>query len=131
MDFYASLVAGDLLVEARGSHTLLRLDCRGRSNARKPAVMLEPYFETVLLRAKESRCRIEVHFEQLEFFNSSTVSAVMRLIRAARDQHVRLSLVFDDGQKWQSRSFEALRVFEGADGLLSIHGLAVVPHPEH
>jgi hypothetical protein len=128
MDLFASLVAGDLLVEARGTAARLHLDWTGRSNARHPSVMLAPYFEAVLTRAKQSGCSIEVHFERLEFLNSSTVAAVIKLINDARDQNVRMHLTFDGQQKWQSLNFEALRVFEEADGLLSIRPVPVVSH---
>ena len=120
MDLFASLVAGDLLVEARGSQAMLRLDWSGRSNARQPAAMLAPYFEVVLHRAHGLGCGIEAHFERLEFFNSSTVTAVIKFIRAARDQGTNLAILFDGEQRWQALSFEALKSFELPDGLLQI-----------
>ncbi len=120
MDLFASLIAGDLLVEARGSPARLRLDWTGKSNARRPAVMLAPYFEAVLRRAKSSQCVIELHFEQLEFFNSSTLGAVIKFIREARQEGVAISLLFDGAQRWQALSFEALKAFELPDGLVQI-----------
>lgn len=125
MDLFASLIAGDLLVEARGSEARLRLDWTGRSNARRPAVMLAPYLEAVLKRAKSSQCGIELHFEQLEFFNSSTLGAVIKFVRQAREENVTISLIFDGDQSWQALSFEALKAFELPDGLVQI--LAVRP----
>ena len=124
MDLFASLVAGDLLVEARGSQAMLRLDWSGRSNARQPAAMLAPYFEVVLHRAHGLGCGIEAHFERLEFFNSSTVGAVIQFIRDARAHGVNLAIVFDGELKWQQVSFSALKTFEEADGLLKIRSSA-------
>lgn len=120
MDLFASLIAGDLLVEARGSAARLRLDWTGKSNARRPAVMLAPYLEAVLRRAKSSQCAIELHFEQLEFFNSSTLGAVIKFIREAREEGVTISLLFDGAQRWQALSFGALKAFELPDGLVQI-----------
>jgi hypothetical protein len=121
MDLFASLVSGDLLVEARDSAPeLLRIDWSGRSNARHPGALLTPYFEAVLMRARDAGCGIESHFERLEFFNSSTVTAVIQFIREARAQGTALAITFDAQQKWQALSFEALKTFELPDGLLQI-----------
>lgn len=128
MDLFASLVSGDLLVEARDSSPeLLRLDWSGRSNARHPAMLLTPYFEAVLMRARDAGCRIEAHFERLEFFNSSTVTAVIQFIHEARAQGTTLSIVFDGEQKWQALSFEALKSFELPDGMLQIRSSSTRP----
>lgn len=120
MEFFASLVAGDLLVEARGSAALLRLDWSGRSNARHPAALLIPWFETVLERAHDAGCGIEAHFEALEFFNSSTMGAVIKFIGDARARGIEVSLLFDAEQHWQALSFKALKSLELEDGLVRI-----------
>lgn len=120
MELFASLVAGDLLVEARGSRSLLRLDWSGKSNARHPGLLLGPWFDTVLDRAEVMGCGIEAHFEALEFFNSSTIGAVIKFIADARARGVELSLWFDAQQQWQALSFEALKTFELEDGLVRI-----------
>jgi hypothetical protein len=120
MELFASLVAGDLLVEARGSPQLLRLDWTGRSNARHPGALLAPWFDTVMERAQLAGCGIEAHFEALEFFNSSTIGAVIKFIADARERGLELSLLFDAQRHWQALSFEALKVFEREDGLVRI-----------
>lgn len=121
MELFASLVAGDLLVEARGCRSLLRLDWSGRSNARRPGLMLAPWFEIVLERAQVMGCGIELHFEALEFFNSSTIGAVLRFVAEARERGVELSLLFDAQQHWQALSFEALKALELEDGLVRVY----------
>lgn len=120
MELFASLVAGDLLVEAWGSGSLLRLDWSGKSNARHPGLMLGPWFDAVFDRAVVMGCGIEAHFEALEFFNSSTIGAVIKFISDARDRGIELSLLFDAKQHWQALSFEALKTFELEDGLVRI-----------
>ena len=129
MELFASLVAGDLLVEARGSHRLLRLDWTGRSNARHPGLMLAPWFEAVLERARLDGCGIEAHFEALEFFNSSTIGAVIQFISEARERGIELSLLFDARLHWQALSFDALKTFELEDGLVRIRSVPDVPEP--
>ncbi len=130
MELFASLVAGDLLVEARGSRSMLRLDWSGRSNARHPGLLLGPWFDTVLDRADVIGCGVEAHFEELEFFNSSTIGAVIKFISDARERGVELSLFFDAERHWQALSFEALRSFEMEDGLVRIRSAREVASKE-
>lgn len=125
-----SLVAGELVIEAEdAAPRTLRLDWHGRSNERNPGVLLAPYFDAVLGRAREAGCGIETHFERLEFFNSSTVTAVIQLIRKARAQGIGLAIIFDGAQKWQALSFDALKCFELPDGLLQIRPSAASATP--
>lgn len=121
MTVFASLLSGDLSIEARDcAPEMMRLDCTGRSNSRHPCELLMPYFEAILVRARAAGCPIEAHFERLEFFNSSTVTAFIQLISEARAQGTQLSLIFDGEQKWQALTFHALKTFELPDGLVSI-----------
>ncbi|MDP1829131.1 MAG: hypothetical protein Q8L48_38060 [Archangium sp.] len=120
MGALASVVTGDSSIEVRDSCGLLRLDWTGRSNARQPGLALGPWFAALLLRARVAGAGVEVHFEQLEFFNSSTISATIQFIREAQAQGVPLVFVFDGELKWQALTFEALRTFELPDGLLQI-----------
>ena len=127
MEVFASLLAGELSIEARDcAPSMVRLDCTGRSNSRHPSSLLAPYFETVLLRARTAGCPVEVHFERLEFFNSSTVTAIIQLIREARIQGTTLTIFFDGGQKWQALTFDALKTFELPDGLVNIRSITEV-----
>jgi hypothetical protein len=117
------LISGDLQVEARGSRELVRLDWSGHSNAPRPETILGPCFEEVLERAQAQGCGIELHLEQLESTSGSTLEAVIALIHKAREQGTRVAISFDAGREWQASSFEALRAFELADGLVKIRPL--------
>lgn len=123
LDLFASLISGNLQVEARGSDELLRLDWSGHSNAPRPETILAPCFEEVLERAHTRRCGIELHLEQLESSNGSIVEAVISFIHRAREQGTSLAISFDAGRDWQASSFEPLRSFELPDGLVKIRAL--------
>lgn len=133
MRILTSLVAGGLdIVVSHDRAGALRLDWTGRCSHRNPSLVLRPYFEAVLQRAKEHGCAIESHFERMEFFNSSTVTAIIHFIREARAQGTALTIVFDGAQRWQALSFDALRGLELPDGLLDIRALtpaAAAPPP--
>ncbi len=114
------LVAGDLhiLVSQPGA-TQIRLDWRGKSNNREPGKVLAPFFDEVARAAASAKATVEMHFEALEHFNSSTITALIQFIQTSRNRKVSLCVVYDANQKWQRLSFDALRIFEKTDGLLS------------
>jgi hypothetical protein len=115
------LIAGDLRIEVRegegaGSVQLL---WRGKSNHRRPGETLAPYFREVLATAGARNLPLELHFEQLEQVNSSTIASIVQLIRDSRARSVRLVLVYDPALGWQKLSFDALRVL-ARDHLLEL-----------
>ncbi|RYE92066.1 MAG: hypothetical protein EOO75_07505 [Myxococcales bacterium] len=113
------LIAGDLKIQVvQRAPATLELLWTGKSNARNPTATLQPYFSQALAVAAEQKHALELHFEKLEHFNSSTITAIIQLIQEARTKGVKLTIVFDHGVKWQKLSFDALRVFSKGDGLL-------------
>ncbi|HET9625657.1 MAG TPA: hypothetical protein VFP84_30035 [Kofleriaceae bacterium] len=97
----------------------LQLLWKGKSNSRHPLEMLTPYFRDVLAAAAARGLPLELHFEKLEHFNSSTITSIIKLIQDARLRAVKLVLVYDSALKWQKLSFDALRVF-AKDDLLEL-----------
>ncbi len=87
----------------------LRLDWRGRSNSRDPELAISPFLEQALVEADKHSGRIEMHFEAMEYFNSSTIVALIRVINAAKKAKVTLQLHYDDALKWQSLVFAPLK----------------------
>ena len=75
--------------------TAVRVDLKGRSNSREPGRMLLPWFQDILRRTSSVGGRLEVHFEQLEHFNSSTISALIQIINAAQAEKVPLILSYE------------------------------------
>src|SRR4051812_42460479 len=116
-----ALSAGDLSIDVEESPTHLRLVWRGKSNARNPALLLQPFFAQALaLAAAEPKRVIQLELERLQHFNSSTISSLIQLIHACRAKATKLVITFDGRVKWQKLSFEALRVLAKPDGLLEV-----------
>ena len=115
------LVVGDLRIEALDDEasTAVRLLWKGKSNNRHPGEALAPYFREVLAIAGMRKLPIELHFEKLEHFNSSTITSIIQLIQDSRARAIKLVLVYDETLKWQKLSFDALRVF-ARDDLLEL-----------
>lgn len=96
----------DVFIEERPTRIYVQL--LGRSEARDPSKALDPLFTQLLSRAEAERKTLELRFERLEHFNSSTVGALLRMINSARDRLIQLDLCYDASLRWQSLSFEAL-----------------------
>ncbi len=100
----------------RSAHSLLRIRLAGRSASREAHKVLEPLFQRILDEAKAESRSLELHFESLEYFNSSTIAALVRFIRVAHEDCIPLTVVYDARQPWQAMSFEALRRALGRPG---------------
>ena len=87
---------------------LIRVVWKGQSTGRNPALILRPWFDQLYAYAKTKLAAVEMDFLVFEHFNSSTISAMVHIINAAREQGVALSVRYDKGVRWQSLSFEAL-----------------------
>jgi hypothetical protein len=87
----------------------LRVRLSGRSSSREAGKTLAPLFDRILSEAKKEGLLLALHFEKLEYFNSSTIAALVQFIRSAHETGVSLSVVYDGQQRWQAMSFDALR----------------------
>ena len=108
-------MAGDLKLTNGQRSDVIELTWLGRSNDRHPGKVLMPYFQGVLAEAVERGVSLELHFQKLEHFNSSTITMIIQLIQEARSKGVRLVMNYDQALKWQKISFDALRVFAKDD----------------
>lgn len=116
-----NLQSGDLTIEVtEGPAALFQCTWKGKSNERNPPETLRPWFEQLLASAAAKQAVVEMHFEKIEHFNSSTITALIRLIQSCRKQSIKLVMVYDQTLKWQRLSFDALRVFEKADDLFHL-----------
>lgn len=117
MDTYAE---GDLKIDVAPEPGTTRLVWRGKGNARDPGATLHPFFATVAARAKASGTLVELRLNDLEYFNSSTLAAIIRMIRRLREQNTKTRILYEESS-WQRRSFEALRSL-AREGAVEIRG---------
>jgi hypothetical protein len=87
----------------------VRLRLTGKSSSRDAGKVLAPIFDQALQSASAEGRALELHFERLEYFNSSTIAALVQFIRAAQAKGIGLTVVYDGTQKWQAMSFDALK----------------------
>ena len=95
--------------------TVIRAHFRGRSALRQPEAVLKPLFDKLIADARPKGLHVHLHFEELEFFNSPTISSVIKCILAMRDQGVRTTVRYDGRQKWQQLFFEGLAMLRRGD----------------
>jgi hypothetical protein len=101
---------GDLSAQlARDTPGVVQVRMAGKSASREAGKVLAPLFDEALAVARAEARSLSFHFEQLEYFNSSTIAALVQFIRAAQEAGVSLEVVYDARQKWQAMSFDALR----------------------
>jgi hypothetical protein len=111
-----NLTSGDLTIEvAVTPEGIYSCTWRGKSNERNPPEILK-----LLASVAERKGSIEMHFEKIDHFNSSTITALIKLIQTCRKGSVKLVMVYDQSLKWQRLSFDALRVFEKNDDLFHL-----------
>jgi hypothetical protein len=119
-----NLNAGDLTIQVTISpDAVYSCTWLGKSNERNPPELLKPWFEKLLASVAERKGSVEMHFEKIDHFNSSTITALIKLIQVCRKSHVRLAMVYDQSLKWQRLSFDALRVFEKNDDLFQLRSV--------
>ena len=127
-----SLTSGELRIDVQETESpaLLQLLWTGKSREQQPRKTLLPFFSTALSRAADREATLQLHFEKLEYFNSSTITCIIHLIQDARSRGVKVVIVFDPAHKWQKLSFEALRAFAKADGLLELRAAEIRPEDQ-
>ncbi len=81
----------------------------GRSASREAGKTLAPLFDRALADAGAGSLALVLHFERLEYFNSSTIAALVQFIRVVQERGIALTVVYDGKQRWQAMSFDALR----------------------
>lgn len=116
----SNLINGDLTIEVTVIGGVFSCVWHGKSSERDPAEILRPWFSQLLDTVLVNTGSIEMHFEQIERFNSSTITALIKLIQMCRKHDVHLVMVYDQTLKWQRLSFDALRVFEKGDDLFHL-----------
>ncbi len=103
-----------------GSEVLVRF--LGRSTARDPRVFLGPALSKVLETSLAAKKPLVLDFRSLEFFNSSTITPLVRLLQQVKAQGGRAVIRYRADLNWPRLSFSALQVLESQDGPIVLDG---------
>ena len=117
-----SLRSGSLLIDVEDRGVAgLRIVWQGKSGDRQPEIILDPFFRGLVDECAARAVPMEMRFEHLHHFNSSTIGYLIQLIQEMRVREVPLVIYFDHGLLWQKLSFDALRVFS-EDRMMELRG---------
>lgn len=98
---------GELKLRTTESPEAVCVTWLGRSNAATPGDAIVPPLLAAAARAEETERPLVFAFESLEFFNSATITVLLRTIRALRGRPIALTLRYDDAKRWQRMFFDA------------------------
>ncbi len=94
---------GDLKLRTRETADAVVVTWTGRSNAATPGDAITPPLMAAANRAEETGAALVFAFEQLEFFNSATITVL-------------LTLRYDEEKRWQRMFFDAFTGVGIAEG---------------
>jgi hypothetical protein len=115
-----NLNESDLSIDVREEPGVLCLHWRGKSIGRQPQRVLDSFLGEAVEEAKRKALAIEMRFEELVHFNSSTIGCLIQAIQNAQSRGVKLRFVYDTRRLWQRVSFDALRVFTKENSYLEL-----------
>jgi hypothetical protein len=118
-----TFISHALTLSVTEDKTAVSVVWKGRSTARDPAEFLIPILTKALDRAAELRCPLSLDFRAIEYFNSSTITPVVRLMEEAKRRGASLIIHYDKKLRWQELSFSALQVFHTGDQRIRIVGV--------
>ena len=116
---------GELTLVTDEGDDVITVAWLGKSTASAPGDVLTPALLEAADRAATGKKRLIFAFEQLEFFNSATITVLLRTVRALRGRHVSLTLRYDDSKRWQRTFFDALAITAAKTGHLTVAPVTV------
>lgn len=121
-------VLGDLKIDVEEpAPDRIVIRWRGASNTRDPGSALKTYFDVLFAEAASRKAVVEQHFEELTFFNSSTVSALLRLVTEAGRLGLPMTLHYDGSLRWQAHNFEGIAALSGSLPFLKVQSVGEWP----
>lgn len=121
-------VIGDLTIDVEEPEAdKIVLRWKGASNTRDPGSTLKTFFDVVFAEAARRKAVVEQHFEELTFFNSSTVSALLRIVTEAGRLGLPMTLHYDGSLRWQSHNFEGIAALSSSLPFLRVESIGEWP----
>jgi hypothetical protein len=90
----------------------------GKSTARMPGEFLVPFFQKLVDEIGERKVQVDNDLTQLQHLNSSTLAAMIGVMRIFRTNGISMRVLYDPMVGWQGRSIEALRILEASSSII-------------
>jgi hypothetical protein len=121
-------VIGDLTIDVEEpAPDRIVLRWKGASNTSDPGSTLKIFFDLVFAEAAGRKAVVEQHFERLTFFNSATVSALLRVVAEAGRLGLPMVLRYDGSLRWQSHNFEGIAALASSLPFLKVESVGDWP----
>ena len=101
----------------------VRLDFKGKSVHRQPEMILRPLFADIIKKAVSYGAGVEMHFEELEFFNTATITSVIQFVKELRIKQIPILLSYNARHQWQRVFFDALGMLAKNNSTLKIRAV--------
>jgi hypothetical protein len=98
---------------------------QGKSQSMDPSAVLAPTFAEIVSKATAEALPVVHDFCALEFFNSATVSAIVRHLKALGERQVAATVRYDGSLRWQRTFFDALAITAAKTGYLTVVPVSV------
>ena len=101
------LKADNFEIKVINQNNQIKIQWFGRSEARNPAKLLNPYFENMLSKLKDKQVAID--YTELEFMNSSTVPPIIKFIKSCSQSASSIVVNYNMNLEWQTASFKPIQ----------------------
>jgi hypothetical protein len=109
-----------LEISDEGAEVLVRW--LGRSTARDPRQFLQPVLARALEASRAQGKPLVLDFRALEYFNSSTITPVVRLLQQIKAYGGKAVVRYRADLNWQRLNFSALEVLQANDSTIVLDG---------
>jgi ABC-type transporter Mla MlaB component len=108
----------ELSIQVDEGEGKIRLRWTGKSTARTPGTFLLPFFQSIADKVGERKIQVDNDLSQLQHLNSSTLAAMIGVIRIFRTAGIHMRVLYDPSVGWQERSMDALRILEAGSSII-------------
>ncbi len=115
----------DLVVSVTTESGAITARWRGKSQAMDPSAVLAPTFAEIVTTAVSEGLPVVHDFCELDFFNSATVSAIVRHLKALGERQISSTVRYDGSLRWQRTFFDALAITAAKTGYLAVVPVSV------
>lgn len=95
-----------LRIEADYDAQPARITLTGTIDWRDPSKVLNPFVDQMVTRLAGRSCTVD--FSRLDYMNSSSVTPILRMVKAFANNHVTAEIQYSVNVDWQRASFRAL-----------------------
>ncbi len=99
----------DFSITNKTTNNVVTMSWLGQCDFRNPARIVTPYLTQFIEDVKGYE--LIVHYQFLEFFNSSSVKVILQFITQLNTAGVKTMILYDANMEWQRVSFMALGTF--------------------